>query len=506
MKPIKKMIVVIFAFLIFISLVIAIKNQVPYQEDYGVSESDLSSITQWITITIDGNSVGVDAYAQNVWYDIPQLTTERDLNVNCSEYKGCTVTVNGIPIESQGTISLRLDQLGSTKGIEICVSGTKTAHVSKNYIRTLPLAYNNVTILNDGAKNGYYYFNLNNYIYKVSTSGDVVFYKTLDFIDNVPGGYDFKRTEVDGQVFYSYLNTIAPADKPLLAGVDYARACAVVLDQDYNEVDRIEVLKDEDGIIAPLANCQFMILGEKHYLISAYVGKRVYNFPDSVAHSKLGARVVANIVQEIYDGQVLWEWDSTDYPELYAMSEIGNDYYNASQLWADYAHIDSIVIDPSDNNYVIAFRNLNAVIKLDRETGQIIWILGGRNDQYGLSEDQLFEEPYDVRLTDDGGVTIFDSGSQNTTAITRQSRVLKFYLDENQKRVINVEQYQFENNYSENFGSVQELSAGHYMIGWGKGETPNAVFSEIDFNTSRVLFELCTSDDSYTYRVYKDIA
>lgn len=508
MKSKKVISAIICILFIGVTLCIALKNQVSYEDDYGVV-TDPSDMTQWITITIDGYSVGVDAYAQNVWYDIPQLTTERDMTVTCSEYSDCTVTVNGIPIDSNGTISLRLERLHCNDGIEICVTNPETEFVSRNYIRTLPTGYYNGITLSDGAEAGYYYFNLYNYIYKIDTSGNVVFYRAMDVMDDVPGGFDFKRTEVDGTVYYSYLNTTAPADKPLLSGVNYARAYAVVLDQNYNEIDRVEILTDTDGTVTSLANCQFTILGDHHYLISAYVGKRVYNIPDSVPHSAVGARVVANVIQEIKDGQVVWEWDSTDYPELYAMSVEGNDYYNQDQLWADYAHFDAIAVDPADQNFICSFRNLNAVLKLNRETGEILWVLGGSGDQFGLTEQQLFSRPHDVRVTADGGITLFNNGNVDPqaedTAATGQSSILKFYLDETGKTVTGFEKYQLENSFSSDYGSAQEISAGHYVVGWGTSQTKNAVFSEIDFNTNRVLFEFCYPDDSMTYRVYKDM-
>lgn len=53
----------------------------------------------------------------------------------------------------------------------------------------------------------------------------------------------------------------------------------------------------------PLENHQFTMLGEGHYLLTAYVGEYVDNIPDQVQKSNTEVRVVASIIQEVLDGQ-----------------------------------------------------------------------------------------------------------------------------------------------------------------------------------------------------------
>lgn len=510
MKAKKVVIWLAVAIVVISGIYIAAKRQVPVGEDYATStvqeEMAVVPMTQWVTITIDGNPISVDTYAQNVWYDAKQLTTERPMEVTVSDFAGCTMTINGIPITANGTISLQLERIHGYDGIEIYTKNMTTQAESRNYIRTLPIGYQNATILSNDPEDGYYYFNLDSYIYKIDTTGNVVFYKKLDTADGIPGGFDFKRTEVDGKVYYSYMNSNTPPDKAFMSGVGYARSYATVLDENYNEIDRVLYLLEGEDLSYgnPLENHQFTILGEGHYLVSGYVGKRVNNFPDDVPHSKLGARVVANIIQEIKDGQVVWEWDSTDYPELYAMSVENNDYFNKDSQWADYAHFNAITIDPKDNNFLCSFRNLNAILKLDRATGEILWVLGGKGDQFGLTEEQKFSRQHDIRVAADGGYTLFNNGNDGPIGEGGSTDIRKFYLDEINKTVIGFEQYKLEGSFSWATGSAQELSDGHYVIGWGARGTQNAMFSEIDFLNNKVLFEFCYPTEYFTYRVYKD--
>ncbi len=500
-------IIFVIAFFALCSIGIAVTRMSSPSEDYAMASGDTDvPMTQWITLSIDGYSITLDMYAQNVWYDAVQLTTERETQVTVGDFSGCTVAINGQTVEPNETISIKLERLYSLDSIEIYAKNTATQAETRNYIRTLPESFYQVSVLSNNPDEGYYYMNLKNYICKVSTDGNIVYYKYVgDLMYGATNtGLDFKRTVVDGKVYYSYLVVHDPVDSPNLRDGCGWRCYAIVMDENYNEIDRVYVLTDEDGKSTTLESHQFTILGEKHYLLSAYVGKRVTNIPDDVPHSELGARVTASVIQEIDNGQVIWEWDSTDHPELYAMSTEGNDYFNEEYQWSDYVHFNAITIDPKDNNFLCSFRNLDAVLKLDRQTGEILWVLGGSGDQFGLTEEQLFSKQHDIRPTSDGGYTLFNNG--NIDNQSGQTSIMKFYLDEVNKKVIKFEEYQVEKSFSAWMGSAQELSAGHYLIGWGHSLSRNAVFSEIDFTSNTVLFELCYPEDGVNYRVYKDIA
>ena len=498
------------AVLLIVSLSVAIARQVPPSEDYSTGNTAPTGATQWITVTVDGSAANIDTYADNMWYDVQQLTTERDVTIAIGDYTGYDITINGEKVQPNTSIALRLEALRPDLGIAIETVNKTTDVKTTNYIRTLPVPYYAATILSNEPSEGYYYFNLYNYIYKIDGMGNVVYYKSLGEADGIPSGFDFKRTEVDGNIYYSYLNSTAPGEYPLLSEVNYARSFATVMDENYNEIDTVYYVTDGEEE-TPLHNFQFTILGENHYLVSASVGKRVDNIPDTVPHSTLGARVVANVLQEIKDGQVIWQWDSTDYPELYAMSATG-DYFNENEMWSDYARFTAVAVDPKDDNFICSFQNLNAILKLDRKTGEILWVLGGNADQFGLTEEQKFSGQSDIRLGADGALTIFNNGTvfgvtdEETQEPVGETTVITVRLNEATKSIETFEEYTLERSYSEQYGSAQEIADGQYVVGWGTSQTKNALFSEIDFHTNKVLFEFCYPEGSKTYRVYKDIA
>ena len=52
----------------------------------------------------------------------------------------------------------------------------------------------------------------------------------------------------------------------------------------------------------------------------------------------------------------------------------------------DFDHPNAIEFDLDHRNYIVSFRNLSAIVKLDYNTGAAIWQLGGTNNQFRIPE------------------------------------------------------------------------------------------------------------------------
>ena len=205
---------------------------------------------------------------------------------------------------------------------------------------------------------------------KINNAGKVLYYKK----DDNNHFYDFKKHNINGKIRYSYLegNSNIPT-----VGSMYKVGDVVILDENYNEIDRV-TLKDNGKVKADsgIENHDFIIIDDGHYIVSAYELRIVDNVPEDIKSAGSSTKVIASVLQEIKDGEVIWQWDSTNYPQLYNLSIEGNSFTNSSK-WQDYVHFNSMTIDKKDNNLVCSFRNLDSVIKLDRNNGDILWILGG---------------------------------------------------------------------------------------------------------------------------------
>ena len=85
-------------------------------------------------------------------------------------------------------------------------------------------------------------------------------------------------------------------------------------------------------------------------------------------------------------GKEVWRWKAFDYLDPF---RIGYDTFDGywtrrgfPDVLADFSHANGVVYESSDDSYLVNFRMLSNVVKIDRKTKQIKWIMG---DSHGLS-------------------------------------------------------------------------------------------------------------------------
>ena len=98
--------------------------------------------------------------------------------------------------------------------------------------------------------------------------------------------------------------------------------------------------------------------------------------------------VLDGIVQEIdiETDQVLFEWHSLEHVGLEESYLKPNDYF----------HINSINVY-DENHLLISSRSTCTVYKVDRKTGEIVWRLGGKKNDFEMGPGTPFAFQHDVR-------------------------------------------------------------------------------------------------------------
>ncbi len=132
----------------------------------------------------------------------------------------------------------------------------------------------------------------------------------------------------------------------------------------------------------------------------------------------------------------------------------------------DFDHPNSLTFD-LDGNYIMSFRNMGAVVKVDMHSGAIMWQLGGRLNQFQIRNDPLrfFSGQHFVRVLPNGHLLLFDNGLRHKPAI---SRAVEYALDETHKVATMVWDYEpHPALLSTAFGSAQRLSNGNTLVGFG---------------------------------------
>ncbi len=299
---------------------------------------------------------------------------------------------------------------------------------------------------------------------------------------------NFQKWIVDGQTRYSYFQT---EGEFTIAGVATEEGYDIICDSDLNELSRVTLLPSatvDTGLYNKLDVHEFILLGDNHYITISNRQESPKNIPAAL-HPSPNARVIACLIQEVENGQVIFQWDGTDYPEFYSASMENNDFSDSVNTM-DYMHLNSVCVDSADHNLIVSFRNLNQIVKINRITGAVMWRLGGSDSDFPLSADQVFLRQHFVRFTDNQQVLIFlDNGLQNTRPY---SRIVEFKLDENAKTVNGFTGYRIPDKFIQYAGSVKKMN-GNYFIGGGSANYA----LQVNYTSNEVLLRLNQQYASY---------
>jgi len=219
--------------------------------------------------------------------------------------------------------------------------------------------------------------------------------------------------------------------------------------------------------------------------------------------TKLGGRrdglVEDNVVQEIdvETGAVLFEWHTL------GSIPLGESYRPAPKERGklhDPWHLNSIDVD-GDGDFIVSARHDSALYKIDRETGDVVWRLGGKKSDFKLPRDAAFNLQHDARVHPDGTITLFDNVTEDVPAHGRQSRAITLRLDEEKKTAALVREFEHPDGIvATTQGSNQPLEGGGAFVGWGG---LNPLFSEFDRDGNLVFDARFAVKGVETYRAYR---
>ena len=159
------------------------------------------------------------------------------------------------------------------------------------------------------------------------------------------------------------------------------------------------------------------------------------------------ASICDHVVQEIdpADGSVVWSWNTFDHipvtemdPQWYAA------YIAAPPTPCGYDVYHWNTIEPTGTGFILSYRHLDAVYRIDQATGNVEWKLGGnaRPESLTVVGDPVFSGgshfggQHDARLQADGTVSLFDDGSD----LGHGPRVARYAIDTTARTATLVEQ------------------------------------------------------------------
>src|SRR5690554_164050 len=262
-----------------------------------------------------------------------------------------------------------------------------------------------------------------------------------------------------------------------------------VMDSSYSIVDSLYM---QNGYSTDTHEC--LILENKHVLMMSY-DPQVVNMDTIVPGGQPDAIVIGLVIQELDENRnVVFQWRSWDHFEItdatYNINLTGNQI--------DYVHGNSIEVD-YDGNILISCRHMDEVTKINRQSGEIIWRLGGmfcENNQFTFLNDTVgFSHQHDVRRLENGNILLFDNGNLNFPGITRTA---EFHVDEENKTAMLV--WEHKNNpltFSPAMGSSRRIKDERTVIGWGWSPQQPSVSEVSRDGTINLNINLGTNRISY---------
>ena len=223
-----------------------------------------------------------------------------------------------------------------------------------------------------------------------------------------------------------------------------------------------------------------------------------------VAGGRPNAQVTDNVIQEIdADKNVVFEWHSMDYIPII------DSFFNLTSQNIDYAHFNSVYIDPIDNNLLISFRTTSEIVKVSRRTGEVIWRLGGKSNQFTFIGEHEENSPYYfvgqhcIWRKTNGNLIFFDNGNITGGGVTpcdrTYSRAVEYQIDETNMTATLVWEYRNTPDISTpSNGRVQAMPNGNVFIDWGaatQNKSTVPIATEVS-STGELVYEMYFS--SYT--------
>ncbi|MGE5221684.1 MAG: aryl-sulfate sulfotransferase, partial [Omnitrophica WOR_2 bacterium] len=266
-----------------------------------------------------------------------------------------------------------------------------------------------------------------------------------------------------------------------------------LLNSSYTEVGKITSGNGYPGVDLH----DLKLLPDGHYLFLIYYIQKV-DMSKLVPGGNPNATVTGVVIQELdTKGNVVFLWNSFDHIPV---TDSNRDLTAAT---IDYTHSNAIDLD-SDGNILLSSRHLDEITKINRQTGEIIWRLGGKGNQFtiipaaGITDIPEFYMQHDIRKLPNGNIGLFDNHNDHTPM---NSRAMEFSLNQDNKTATLVWEYRNSPDvYSAFMGDVQHLPNGNILIGWGGVPNPN--ITEIKPDNTKI-FELGFDAPYVNYRAYR---
>jgi hypothetical protein len=219
---------------------------------------------------------------------------------------------------------------------------------------------------------------------------------------------------------------------------------------------------------------------------------------------KTDASLVINIIQEQdRNKNVVFEWRNIDY------IPITDSDLNLTDSRINYGTLNAFDID-NDGHILTSWRNHSEIMKINRETGEIMWRWGSERGDITTVGDHEENAPYyfarqhDIRRLDNGNVSMFDNGDFHDP---KYSRSVEYALDEDNKIATMVSEHRYPtgNIVIGAAGNAQKLPNDGWFVGYGFLHPASPVKRNVVeyHEDGSIALEISLPNNVGAYRAYK---
>ena len=433
--------------------------------------------------------------------DLKRLSVESKALICVNNHKDFDqIAIDGISLKD-GIANVPVHKIA--KDHFLTLTWTKNGKEGKLYLRTLHSDIPDMSIEGNTTSKGDFYLSYVSLclIQKINNNGDVVMYEYMQqdstFSGKCAGWWDFKKEGCyNNETYYSYhapdANFINEGFSGFNPGMRVIFGDKYIWNADSNKVyvpyKTIHLKADPKNIVHegdPIDGHDFYMFDENHYIVSSYV-KRT---------SSKGKEVYAAYLQEVRNDSLIFDWWSTDYPDMEAWTDTIFKDKDGKEL-KDYVHFNSIDVLP-DGNWLCSFRHISSILKIDRvgRTGNILWRLGGATGDSLYS----FHGQHYVRYHEkDSTITLFNNGNLPNDSIGR-TQMLSLKVDLNTGKVSKSTILHDDGYYTQACGALT-FSGENMIVGWGiPGDTiniNNRLLTEYD-KSGAAIFSISRPENKY---------
>lgn len=338
----------------------------------------------------------------------------------------------------------------------------------------------------------------------ISGSGQSADFKIHVYNPKACTGYFFLREgstllilDKTGNVLYHKPTQSAGFDFNLWPNklMSYAdRGKIILMDSTFKETDSVQCKNFETDIheFRILKNGHYLLLGSENFFadLSQFNWKGKPGNKNDVLQSA--------VIQELDSSKnVVFEWHCKDHFQF----DEADTFYLKHDSIIDWTHVNAIEPD-NDGNLLLSIRNFNTVVKINKSTGDIMWRLGGKHNQFKLFNftGKIYGQ-HDVRKLSNGHLTFFMGGGHPPK---HGARALEFSMDEKRKIATLLWSYTFDSAmYSERRGSFQRLDDGRAIIAFGFISRNKVTFVVVDSIGKKIL--QVDGEETYRTRYYPSL-